>query len=253
MFISIDPCPDSRSALSNIQPYRAPRSTGEIFYSILYHNHPQNHPPKKMPPPQKPRPTPRGDYLETETGNKVSRSAKLQGTQYIFLSGRAVIQAGVCIRGDLRPSSSSTSTTNTNPTSARASASPSVSIGRYTFLSRDSVLRPAQRGTGTEGTGYVALRIGEHVFVGEGCVVEAAWIGDHVYVGKGAVVGRMAVVKDRVKILEGAVVPGGMVVPSGSVVGGRPGRVVGEVGVGWGMYEGMEGGYLRELWSGEGR
>ena len=57
-------------------------------------------------------------------------------------------------------------------------------------------------------------------------------------------------VKDRVKILPGTVVPAGMVVPSGSVVGGRPGRVVGEVGEGWGVREGGEGGEGREVWRG---
>ena len=79
-------------------------------------------------------------------------------------------------------------------------------------------------------------------------MVEAASIGDHVHIGKGAVIGRMAIIKDGVKVLEGAVVPRGMVVASGSVVGGQPARVVGDVGDGWGMYEGMEGGNMRELW-----
>ena len=79
-------------------------------------------------------------------------------------------------------------------------------------------------------------------------MIEAASIGDHVHVGNGAVVRKMAIIKDRVKVLEGAVVPTGMVVASGSVVGGRPARVVGDVGDGWGMFEGMEGGDMRELW-----
>ena len=83
-------------------------------------------------------------------------------------------------------------------------------------------------------------------------MVEAVSIGDHVVVGAGAVVGKNVVLKDGVKVLEGCVVPAGMVVASGSVVGGRPGRVVGEVGDGWGMYEGMEGGDMRELWRGVG-
>ncbi len=95
---------------------------------------------------------------------------------------------------------------------------------------------------------YSPLKIGDHVFIGEGCVVEAASIGDHVYVGRGAVIGRMAILKEGVKVLEGAVVPAGMVVASGSVVGGQPARVVGDVGDGWGYHEGMEGGDMRELW-----
>lgn len=75
-------------------------------------------------------------------------------------------------------------------------------------------------------------------------MIEAASIGNNVWIGKGAVVGKMAIVKDGVKILEGAVVPAGMVVASGGVIGGKPGRVVGEVGIAW---EGVDG---KELWRG---
>lgn len=205
--------------------------------------------------PPKPRPTARGDYVETETGNKVSRKAQLHGTQHIFLSGRAVIQPDVCIRGDLRaaiPSDPSSKTKPANPTSTSTSTpaaayNTSVAIGRYTYLGTGSVLRPPSR-LHQGAVVYTPLKIGDHVFVGEGCVIEAASIGDHVHVGKRAIVGRMAIIKDGVKVLEGAVVPAGMVVASGSVVGGRPARVVGDVGDGWGAYEGMEGGDMRELW-----
>lgn len=41
-------------------------------------------------------------------------------------------------------------------------------------------------------------------------------------------------------------------VPSGCVIGGRPGRVLGEVGDGYGAEEGGMGGDLRELWRGTG-
>jgi dynactin-5 len=63
-----------------------------------------------------------------------------------------------------------------------------------------------------------------------------------VSIGKGSVIGKMTIIKDMVQVLEGTIVPAGMVIPVGSVVGGRPGRVVGEVGVAW---EGPDG---RELW-----
>ena len=58
-------------------------------------------------------------------------------------------------------------------------------------------------------------------------------MGSNVHIGAGAVLGNMCIVKDGVKILDGAVVPKGMVIPGGMVVGGRPARIVGEVGVGW--------------------
>lgn len=84
--------------------------------------------------------------------------------------------------------------------------------------------------------------------------MRAAQVGDHVVVEQGAVVGDMAILKDGCRVLAGAVVPRGMVVPPGVVVGGRPARVLGEVGCGWGVGEdegeGGRGGALRDVWRG---
>ncbi|RMZ90340.1 hypothetical protein DV736_g2434, partial [Chaetothyriales sp. CBS 134916] len=61
----------------------------------------------------------RGEYIETETGNKISRRASILGPKHIILAGKCVIQPDVVIHGDLvRPpqpaSSSSTSNSNSN-------------------------------------------------------------------------------------------------------------------------------------------
>lgn len=45
-------------------------------------------------------------------------------------------------------------------------------------------------------------------------------------------VGKMAILKDKVRVLRGACVPPGMVVASGYIVGGKPARAVGEIGYG---------------------
>lgn len=170
----------------------------------------------------------------------------------------------MCIRGDLHktlapPPSSSSSSSNNNtlhptppPPTPKPAIAIAIAIGRYVFLSRSCVLRPPSklhRGVYS----YYPLKIGDHVFVGENSVVEAAVIGSNVHIGRDCVVGKFAILKDCVKVLEGTVVPPGLVVPSFSVVAGRPGRVVGEVGDGWGVGEGVgrggvEGGDLRELW-----
>ena len=78
------------------------------------------------------------------------------------------------------------------------------------------------------------------------------------HVGDNVSIGAFAIVKEGVKVLNGSVLPPHMVVPSGCVVGGRPARIVGEVGEGWGVAVGgagggegekrwVEGGDLREL------
>ncbi|GKZ18831.1 hypothetical protein AbraIFM66951_009535 [Aspergillus brasiliensis] len=196
---------------------------------------------------------PKGEYIETDTGNKISRRSLIHGTQHIILGGKTVIQADAVIRGDLYRSSSSqsSSASASDPQAAGAAAgnapnSPSVAItvGRYSYISRQAILRPPSR-LHRGVYSFYPLKIGDHVFVGERAVVEAATVGNHVHIGKDAVVGSMAILKDFVYVLDGAVVPGGMVVPSWCVVGGAPARIVGEVGEGYGV-EGAEGGMARE-------
>ncbi|EEQ35840.1 hypothetical protein McanMca71_007324 [Microsporum canis] len=191
----------------------------------------------------------KGEYIETDTGNKVSRRNQVHGTQHIILGGKTVIQADVCIRGDLYRQQSSAAAAAATGGSAGSKAAPNtpsiaVTIGRYTYLSRSCLLRPPSRlHRGVHS--YYPLKMGDHVFVGENSVVEAATVGNHVHIGRDVVVGSMAILKDYVVVLDGAVVPAGMVVPSWSVVGGAPARVVGEVGEGYGV-EGAEGGMARE-------
>ncbi|KAF5874811.1 putative f-box domain-containing protein [Botrytis fragariae] len=139
--------------------------------------------------------------VSPDTGNKVSRRSQIIGTTNIILGGKTVIQAEVIIRGDLL---------RTLPPSTqgeKAGNAVAVAIGR-TFS-------------------YFPLKIGDHVFVGPGSIIEAAMLGNHVNIGANVVVGKFVIVKDFVKILEGTVVPPNMVIPSFSVVGGCPGRVVG--------------------------
>ncbi|KAF4977778.1 hypothetical protein FZEAL_5744 [Fusarium zealandicum] len=179
---------------------------------------------------------PKGEYIETETGNKIARKASLVGTQNIMLGGKTVIQSDVMIRGDL---------SRTAPSSSSGGAPAShtaVAIGRYCFLAHGALLRPPGRIYKGAFT-YMPLRMGDHVFVGQGTVVQAAAVGNHVQIGKGCTIGEFAILKDYVKILDGTVVPPSMVIPSFSIVAGQPAKVVGEI---------PEGGYeefeLRDLY-----
>ncbi|PYH45493.1 dynactin subunit 5 [Aspergillus saccharolyticus JOP 1030-1] len=208
----------------------------------------------------------KGEYIETDTGNKISRRSLIHGTQHIILGGKTVIQSDAVIRGDLyrisssqqqqqqqhKPTAStSTSTSTTSTTSASPNPSVAITIGRYSYISRQAILRPPSR-LHRGVYSFYPLKIGDHVFVGERAVVEAASVGNHVQIGRDAVVGSMAIIKDFACVLDGAVVAPGMVVPSWCVVGGAPARIVGEVGEGYGV-EGAEGGMARERYRVVGR
>jgi dynactin-5 len=87
------------------------------------------------------------------------------------------------------------------------------------------------------------LRIGDHVFVGERAIIQAATIGSHVHIGDDVTLGEFVIVKDYVRIIDGSVVPPNMVIPNFSIVAGRPARVVAELPDG--AVDGFE---LRELY-----
>ncbi|KAJ5808469.1 Dynactin Arp1 p25 subunit [Penicillium riverlandense] len=193
----------------------------------------------------------KGEYIETDTGNKISRRSQIHGTQHIILGGKTVIQAEAVIRGDLYRLPSSSSGDPSTPTPSSNTPSVAVTVGRYSYISKGAILRPPSRlHRGVHS--FYPLKIGDHVFVGERAVVEAASLGNHVQIGAGASVGSMAIIKDFACVLDDAAVPPGMVVPSWCVVGGRPARIVGEVGEGFGV-EGAEGGLARERYRVVGR
>lgn len=82
------------------------------------------------------------------------------------------------------------------------------------------------------------------LLIGEKCTINAISIASHVHIGANTIIHSFAMIKENVKVLPNTVIPAHMVIPSGSVVGGRPARIVGEVGEGWGVSAGGTGGGL---------
>lgn len=203
----------------------------------------------------KSKPAAKGEYIETETGNKISRLAQIVGAKHIVLAGKCVVQQGTVIRGDLiRPSQPQKSTDSLDPKSAatkKPSQPSSVALGRYVFVSPHCTLHPPSRidrsktADGKVGEGqltYYPLRIADHVFIGPNTHVRAAEIRSNVHIGANVSIGNFVVIKENVRILEGAVLPANSVWASNSVIAGSPARVVGELGEGWGGGGGSGGG-----------
>ncbi|KAG0232293.1 hypothetical protein BGW42_008259 [Actinomortierella wolfii] len=109
----------------------------------------------------------KAEYIETDTGNKVSRKSIICGSQNIVLGGKVLVYIIVF--------------------------------------------------------SYYPLKIGDHVTIGEGSVVQAAQIGSFVQIGKNCVIGRFAIIKDCCKIEDNTVIPPNAVVPSYCVYRGSPG------------------------------
>ncbi|OLL23188.1 Dynactin subunit 5 [Neolecta irregularis DAH-3] len=154
------------------------------------------------------------EFIETDTGNKVSRRSKIRGSQNIILGGKTIIQSDCTIRGDLKR--------------AGAAQGVVVAIGRYCLLDRGCLIQPPckiYKGVFS----YYPMKIGDHVHIGQGSTVEAATIGSFVKIGKNCVIGKFAIIKECVRIEDDTIIPANTVIPSFSIVSGRPGLVVAEL------------------------
>ena len=198
-----------------------------------------------------------------------------------------VVIRGDLVRHHVPPASSADSSTNAGGGGASTKPQNAVSIhlGRYVFLSSHVILHPPSRLSSSSSSSsaptfpgdkpgptnthihapssltphiptpatltYYPLRIADHVYVGPHSWISAASIGSHVHIGARCRVGNMAIIKDNVRVLDDAVLPPGSVWPSGSVVAGRPARVVADLGDAWGAggIEGGPGANSREMWA----
>lgn len=146
------------------------------------------------------------EYIETASGNKVSRHSVLCGSQNIVLNGKTIVQSECIIRGDLA----------------------NVRIGRYCVISKRAVIRPPFKKF-SKGVAFFPLQIGDHVFIGEDTVINAAHIGSFVYIGNNCVIGRRCVLKDCCMIADNTVLPPETVVPAFCIFDGVPGLYSGEL------------------------
>lgn len=66
------------------------------------------------------------------------------------------------------------------------------------------------------------MTIGEHVYIGEDTIVNAAEIGSYVYIGNNCVIGRYCKLKDGCYIADNSVLPHGTNVPAFGIYRGSP-------------------------------
>ena len=119
------------------------------------------------------------------------------------MGGKCIIQPNAVLRGDLR---------RTGPGHAV-----SLSIGSYVSIGENVVLRPPFK-TYKGAFSYYPIRIGDHVWIGDDTVIEAAAIGSGVHIGKDCVIGRFCMIKDGVWIDDGVVLAPYSVIPPFSVL-----------------------------------
>ncbi len=113
-------------------------------------------------------------YAAVKTLSLAARYALILPDAF-YIAAKTIIHPECLFRGDLR----------------RAGGGHAVVIaaGKYCIFERACVLRPPCK-TYKGVFSYYPMKMGDHVFIGQEAVVEAASIGSHVYIGRNAVIVR---------------------------------------------------------------
>lgn len=144
-------------------------------------------------------------WVETASGNRISRNATLNGTKHISIGENCTISSGVVISGDV-------------PTATPGQSS--ILLGRYCFLDEGCYISPAE--TRQPGV-FSEIHIGNYTVIGKMTKVMLAQVGNRVSVGNDCILGEHSIINDCCVISDGTIVPPKTVIPPYSSVSGVPG------------------------------
>ncbi|EFC45395.1 predicted protein, partial [Naegleria gruberi] len=137
-------------------------------------------------------------------GSKVNHDAGIYGMTNIHMVGKSLINKGAILRGDLQ----------------------TIKIGKLTIIGENAIIRPPTANYGMELMqdigAYLQLSIGDHVYIGDNSVVQAAAIGSFVYIGKNCVIGERCILSDCCRVEDNSVVASDTVIPTFTSFSGNP-------------------------------
>ena len=113
----------------------------------------------------------------------------------------------------------------------------SIEIGKCVVLGESVLVRPPVQRVTDSDLRIIPVSIGEHVFVGQRCVVESSRIGSCVVIEEDCVLGPESEVHHGAWVKNGSVVPRAMKLMPFGVYEGHPARLVGQMNPDSGLFE----------------
>lgn len=145
------------------------------------------------------------DWIETASGNRISKQAHISGSNQISINEYTTINPGAVVTGDVS-----------------VAHSPAITLGKYVYLSSNCQIVPPVASL-AENT-HSQLLIGSYTVIGTNSVVNLLSIGNFVIVENDCKIGNLTVIYDCCIIRAGTVVPDKYVVPPFTEVCGVPGK-----------------------------
>ena len=158
---------------------------------------------------------PKEEYIQTNSGNLISRKCSIIKPQSVELpGGKCVILDDVDLKGDLAP----------------------IKIEKYCQIKNHTTLQPCCMVNTSSSSAkdkasmkYISLTIGAYTVIGRSCLIQSASIGLGCTIGNNCTLGEHSILKDHVHVDDNTIIPADMVIPPFAVVRGTPGQIVGFV------------------------
>lgn len=145
------------------------------------------------------------EYIETSSGNRILKQAKIYGPDRILISGNTTIKCNVELHGDVE--------------ALDEKSKCSIQIGKYCYLDSDCQVEPPTMSNGIRNP----VVIGSYTIIGKNSVIRLMNIGNRVLIERNCKLNEQSVVYDCCWIREGTIIPPKMVIPPYSEVRGVPG------------------------------
>lgn len=154
------------------------------------------------------------EWTETPTGTRISKKAKLLGTNTITIGGNCTINNDVIIHGEH---------TFFHPPPSHPH--PAIQIGKFTYLGPGTHISPPLLTHNQSGQDiYSTQQIGSYVIIGAHSTIKLTTIGNRVLIEEGCTLKEHSIVYECCIIRQGCTVPAKMVIPAYCEVSGTPGR-----------------------------
>lgn len=148
------------------------------------------------------------DWIETTSGNRISKKAKILGSDHILINGNSTINDEVLLQGDVKMAGKQNAT---------------IQIGKCCYLGTGSQIIPPVLKYDNGDAIHGPLLIGGYTIVGKNSIVRLANIGSRVLIEAECRLEDLSIVYDCCVIRQGTTVPPKMVIPPFSEVSGVPG------------------------------
>jgi dynactin-5 len=132
-------------------------------------------------------------YIQTSTGNWVSRRAVIENARHVELKGRSIVHAD---------------------SQFKAADSPTgwIRTGRYCHVGAGTIIQPAVLPPHHRDQ-HVPVTIGSHTIIRKNCHLQAAAVGSYCWIGCSVVLGPRVIIKDCCVIADNVTIPADTVIP----------------------------------------